>query len=169
MNTGCGHNKDQKVRGVWTTTIHCRIMECQNYSEKCDMHALAWYGDDPKCNFVDPTTLRFDKVLKSLATEWIKLGAKPDDMLRCADHQELMFDPNKHFEPTWHYQHKGEPVSFFKDDVTEGTSATFEELLKYKVTDDNGIQQGEPLLLSQEDVKGMLCQLPTGWGLEEIR
>jgi hypothetical protein len=106
MNTGCDHNKDWKVRGEWTTSIHCRIMTCPNYSEQCAFHAIASLRREEGCNFIDPDTLRFDKVLVALTIEWKKLGAELDDFLRCAEHFELMFDPDKHFEPTWHYQHK---------------------------------------------------------------
>jgi hypothetical protein len=161
MNNGCSHSKDWKVRGEWTETVHCRIMSCDNYSEKCALHAIASLRRDKGCNFVDPNTLRFDRVLTELSLEWTAQSIDPDAMLKCALHKQLMFDPNKNFEPTWHYMHKGMPVGVVdEDDLT---------LTKYKAVDDNGLQQGEPLMLTQKDVKGMLCQLPDGWGLEEIR
>jgi hypothetical protein len=160
MNNGCDHNKDWKVRGEWTKTIHCRIMSCPNYSEKCGLHAIASKRRDEGCNFVDPNTLKFDRVLTELSLEWAAQGIDPDAMLKCVLHKQFMFDPNNHFEPTWHYMHKGAMLTVDEDDLTRK---------QVKVLDDNGIQQGEPLLLSQEDVKGMLCQLPDGWGIEEIR
>jgi hypothetical protein len=140
-------------------------MECQNYFGKCPLHAIARTGYS--CNYVDPVNFRFNKVLTSLSNEWQQQGIDPDSMLKCAEHQELMFNPYNKFEPTWHYMHAGEDPN--KDNVMEGTSSTIEELREVYVLDDNGIQQGDVLSLSKEDIAGMACQLPPGWTVKEIR
>lgn len=64
--------------------------------------------------------VQFEAHLKDLAEKWKEAGVNPDDMLKCATHRRFMFDPNNHFEPTWHWKHEGpEPVVYFAVEVPE--------------------------------------------------
>jgi hypothetical protein len=48
---------------------------------------------------------RFELAMTNLANSAAALGVDPDSLLKCSEHDEFMFDPDNHFEPTEHYQH----------------------------------------------------------------
>jgi hypothetical protein len=65
----------------------------------------------------------FEDHLKDLTFEWEKVGIDPDDMLKCSEHHELMFDPDNQFRTTKHYYKRCEyPAWYLFLEPTHGES-----------------------------------------------
>jgi hypothetical protein len=60
---------------------------------------------EPIKSAVDEALERFEGAMQDLVDGVRALGFDPDSLLKCAEHQEFMFDPNNHFIPTEHYRH----------------------------------------------------------------
>jgi hypothetical protein len=60
--------------------------------------------DEPEVN-IPLDEWSFENALQNIATGMKAIGLDPDSLLKCTEHNEFMFDPDNHFEPTEHFQH----------------------------------------------------------------